>query len=91
MRNVYRITVKYSKEKTAELHFDKQDSANIFVKAMQAMLTKTGKDEVEFEATTLRVFEEDEEIASEMIEAINIASTLTDDGVDLHDFLEENE
>jgi len=74
---------------TAELHFEKQDSAEKFTEVFQGILNKKGKENVEIEATIINVFETDNEIANEMIEAISVVSDLKNDGKNLHDFLDE--
>jgi len=54
---------------------------------MPDLLNKKGKLNVEIEATIIDVFENNEDIASEMIEAISIVLILFNDGINLHNFL----
>jgi len=89
MRNIYKIEIRYDNETKAELHFEKQDVAEKFAEVMQDLLNKRGKANVEIEATIIDVYENNEDIASEMIEAIDIVSEFFNDGRDLNSLLKK--
>ena len=89
MLNIYRVTIDYSidEDKSAELHFSTQKQAEKYIRVMKEMLTEKGKNIVSFDTTIIQVFQEDEEVGNEMLNAVKVVSLLNDTDTDLKGFM----